>query len=126
MFERLPGGYVPQNNGVVAAASGQDLSIGAEINAVDIICVAQQGLTGHLAGGRIPDDDAVIHAGRGQLPPIPAESYRINAAGVPFQRRFEAAGAGIPQPQQAILAAGSQGLPIRAEGHPKNCSAMSL
>ena len=73
------GGKLPELDGVVLAATGEQGAIGAESDTVNIACMIRKGAE-LTTGGKFPELDGPVTAATGEQGAIGAESDTVNIA----------------------------------------------
>ena len=73
--------HIPQNDGIVSAAGGQNLAVGAEQNSPDLVCMAGERPAKWLPGRHVPQPDRLVVTGRSQYLSI-RYSERLSEAGI--------------------------------------------
>src|SRR5262249_41605699 len=111
----LPGDHLPQPDGS-GIAGGQGLAVGGKGDSSNGGAVTGQGAE-QLTAGHFPEPNCAVSSRGSQQPAIGGEGYRYHLPPVPLKSRDLAAGRNRANPDPAIEAGPSHGLPIRRESH---------
>jgi len=120
--EEFPVALVPEFDGVVGAATGDDAAVGTVGDGVDRAAAVAVGGTrvaekavGHGAGSQVPGQQGAIATAADQAPPVGTDGDRIHGRRVAAKAVQQLAGAEVPESDGAVGAAADHQIPVRPD-----------
>lgn len=120
--EQFPVALVPEFDGVVGAATGDDAAVGAVGDSIDGAAAVAVGGTGvaeksvgHGAGFQVPSQQGAIATAADQASPVGTEGDRIHRRRMAAKAVQQLTGAEVPESDGAVGAAADQQIPVRPD-----------